>query len=327
MDDEFDLGVFQDGRVIMVENFADDPNLPPTNGGVPFDRNQDGVVNDEDILFAATIRSGLPDQALILPNHDNNYVAGYIQDDWRVLPQLTLNLGLRYEINTDLNNVGHYNEINPILAPSARSTRHKDTNNFGPRVGFNWANKAGELSVHGGYGIYYDRITLEIESLERGLDGRALPIVVRAGNIATDSMGVPVYLDANGHFTPDAPTLSNPFTGFIFPGAGAAEGIDVIDNRIQNPMVQQFNLGVQYEPWHNWVVKVDGIHNYDALHHWRAGRRCFQPRRGRPRRRDPAPVGGQHALRRVVAHGGQALRPPLPVPLFVHVVEVPELRQ
>ena len=181
MDDEFDLGVFQDGRVIMVEDFADDPNLPPTNGGVPFDRNQDGVVNDEDILFAATIRSGLPDQALILPNHDNNYVAGYIQDDWRVLPQLTLNLGLRYEIDTDLNNVGHYNEINPILAPFLHGTRHKDTNNFGPRVGFNWANKAGELSVHGGYGIYYDRITLEIESLERGLDGRALPIVVRAG--------------------------------------------------------------------------------------------------------------------------------------------------
>ena len=37
--------------------------------------------------------------------------------------------------------------------------------------------------MHGGYGIYYDRITLEIMSLERGLDGRALPIEVRAGNV------------------------------------------------------------------------------------------------------------------------------------------------
>jgi hypothetical protein len=37
--------------------------------------------------------------------------------------------------------------------------------------------------VHGGYGIYYDRITLQMQSLERGLDGRALPIEVRAGNV------------------------------------------------------------------------------------------------------------------------------------------------
>jgi hypothetical protein len=108
--------------------------------------------------------------------------------------------------------------------------------------------------VHGGYGIYYDRITLEISSLERGLDGRSLPIVVRSGNVN--------YLDDTFHFVPGAPTLSNPFVGFIFAGAGAAEGIDIISNKIQNPMVQQFNLGVQWEFAHNWVVKADGIHNF-----------------------------------------------------------------
>src|SRR5207253_7435293 len=37
--------------------------------------------------------------------------------------------------------------------------------------------------------------------------------------------------------------------------------MNVIDNRLQNPMVQQFNLGVQYEFAKNWVVKADGIHN------------------------------------------------------------------
>lgn len=249
LDDKFYLGVFQGGRIEFVQDFAN------------ADRNGDGIINDEDLLFAATIRSATPDRALVLPNCDNNYIAAYLQDDWHIHPQLTLNLGVRYEVDTDVNNVGRYNEINPIVLPLLKGTRKKDLNNVGPRIGFNWATRGGRMSVHGGYGIYYDRITLEIESLERGLDGRALAIVVRAGNAITDPDGNPVYLNPDGTFRQGAPTFSNAFTGFPFPGAGAAAGIDIIDNRIQNPMVQQFNLGVQFEIANNWVVKADGIHN------------------------------------------------------------------
>jgi hypothetical protein len=132
-----------------------------------------------------------------------------------------------------------------------------DTNNFGPRVGFNLANRSGRLSLHGGYGIYYDRITLEIQSLERGLDGRALPINV--------SLGSANILGPGGNFIPGVtPTYpDSPFSGPIIPGAGgASEGINIIDNNIQNPMVQQFNLGVEYAFAKDWVLKVDGIHNY-----------------------------------------------------------------
>ncbi|HZQ22366.1 MAG TPA: TonB-dependent receptor [Terriglobales bacterium] len=240
IDDSFFLGVFQAGRVELLEDFA------------PYDRNRDGVVNDQDLLFAVTIRSANPTQPLNIPNADNNFVAAYVQDDWHVHPQLTLNLGLRYEIDTDVNNVGHYNQLNPILRPFLHGNRHKDANNFGPRVGFNWAPRS-QFSMHGGYGIYYDRVTLEVLSLERGLDGRALPIDVRLGNVA--------FLDSTGHFVPGAPTLANPFSGPIIPGAGAAEGMDVISNQLQNPMVQQFNLGIQWEPVANWIVRADGIHN------------------------------------------------------------------
>ena len=84
------------------------------------------------------------------------------------------------------------------MQPFLQGTRKRDRNNFGPRIGFNWAPGDGRTSVHGGYGIYYDRITLEIQSLERGLDGRALPIEVRAGNV--------FFLDpTTGHFPPFAP--------------------------------------------------------------------------------------------------------------------------
>jgi hypothetical protein len=102
--------------------------------------------------------------------------------------------------------------------------------------------------VHGGYGIYYDRITLEIMSLERGLDGRTLPIEVRAGNV--------FFLPENGPpiLPPFAPSLSDPFTGFILPGAGAG-GINIIDNGMQNPTVQQFNLGVEHEFSGGWLAR------------------------------------------------------------------------
>jgi hypothetical protein len=237
----FDLGVFRQGRIEFVEDF-------PT-----FDHNGDGRVDDGDLLFAVTLRSGKPDQSLVLPDANNNYVALFAQDDWRVGPNLTLNLGLRYELDTDVKNISRVGDINPIVQPFLRGTRHRDTNNLGPRLGFNWTPAGGRTSVHGGYGIYYDRITLEIESLERGLDGRALPIEVRAGNV--------FFVDqATGRFPPFAPSIANPFTGFILPGAGAS-GINVIDNGLQNPSVQQFNLGVERQLPADILLRVDGIHD------------------------------------------------------------------
>lgn len=245
---DFDLGVFQQGRIELIEDFPD------------FDRNGDGRVDDNDLLFAVTLRSGKPTQPLIIPAANNTYFAAFIQDDWRVRPQLSLNLGLRYEVDTDVKNVSRVNELNPLILPFLRGTRSADKNNLGPRVGFNYSNKDGSMSLHGGYGIYYDRVTLEIQSLERGLDGRALPIEVRAGNV----FFIPppcLFNPACGQFPPPAPTLASPFTGFILPGAGAA-GINIIDNAMQNPMVQQVNVGVQREFGRDFLLRADYLHNY-----------------------------------------------------------------
>jgi hypothetical protein len=155
-----------------------------------------------------------------------------------------------------------YENRNPLVESFYQGTRKRDTNNFAPRLGFNWATNDGKTSIHGGYGIYYDRITLEIMSLERGLDGRALAVEVRAGNALTDPTGAPIFIDpATGRFRPGAPTLSNPFTGFILPGAGAS-GINIIDNNLQNPMVQQFNFGIQRELARDFVLRADYLHNF-----------------------------------------------------------------
>lgn len=249
IDAGFDLGVFQQGRIEFVQDFAQ------------ADFNGDGRVDDNDLLFAVTLRSSKPTQALVIPDTDNNYFAFFAQDDWRATRRLTLNFGLRYELDTNLNNNSWYANRNPLVQSFYRGDRKRDTNNFAPRVGFNWATNNGRFSVHGGYGIYYDRITLQINSLERGLDGRALAVEVRAGNALTDPTGAPIFINpATGRFQPFAPTLSNPFTGFILPGAGAS-GINIIDNNLQNPMVQQMNFGVQYEFVKDFVVRADYLHN------------------------------------------------------------------
>jgi len=248
VESDLDLKVFQEGRVEMIEDFA------------PFDRNRDGRIDDNDLLFIVTLRSAFPDRPLLLPDTNNTYVAGFIQDDWRVHPQFTLNFGLRYELDTDVKNVSRVDELNPLILPFLHGERTRDNNNFAPRVGFNFSSADGRTSVHGGYGIYYDRVTLEIQTLERGLDGRALPVEVRAGSFffLVTNPGDPPFL---GVFPPGTPTLANPFTGFVLPGAGAG-GINIIDNDLQNPMVQQTNIGVQRDFGRDFVLRADYLHNF-----------------------------------------------------------------
>lgn len=237
----FDLGVFQAGRVELVQDFPQ------------FDHNGDGRVDDNDLLFAVTLRSAFPERDLVIDNCDNTYVAVYLQDDWWVTSRLTLNLGLRWEVDSNVKNNSGYDDRNPLVEEFYEGDRDRDTDNFGPRLGFNYAAPSERFSIHGGWGIYYDRITLQISSLERGLDGRALPIEVRAGNV--------FFLDpATGRLAPGAPTLANPFTGFILPGAGAS-GINIIDNNMETPEVEQWNLGTEVALPGRLFLRADALYN------------------------------------------------------------------
>ncbi len=89
--------------------------------------------------------------------------AWYAQDDFRILPSLTLNLGLRYELlsrpverhNRESNWDTRTNQL--VLATSGNRSPalSRDNNDWGPRVGLAWTPDHGKTSIRSGYGISY----------------------------------------------------------------------------------------------------------------------------------------------------------------------------
>ena len=95
----------------------------------------------------------------------------YAQDDWKLTPRLTLNLGIRYELTSpwwekhnNMNTIGidpskpDFNQIIPAGhcgdSWSCRALVKTDTNNWAPRVGFAWQ-ATGRTVIRGGAGIFY----------------------------------------------------------------------------------------------------------------------------------------------------------------------------
>ena len=89
-------------------------------------------------------------------NPDMNEYGFFVQDDWRVTPKFTLNLGLRY----DLQDLAEPTLNNPSAALAAvglnTTTPIRDRNNFGPRFGFSYAFDE-KTVLRGGYGIFFGR--------------------------------------------------------------------------------------------------------------------------------------------------------------------------
>ena len=168
-----------------------------------------------------------------------NSFGGFVQDDWRVTPRLTLNLGLRYEFVTPYTET-RGDLLNLVYAPGPNSPPPQlqrvsqavsaDTRNFAPRVGLAWRLpqlpfSKGETVFRAGYGIYYSpEIAVEIYDLL--LNG----IVVQ--NNLTDGSQAPVLTTRNG-FPQTASTGLPTYFG--------------IDPHAPTPYVQQWNAGFQHE--------------------------------------------------------------------------------
>ena len=103
--------------------------------------------------------------------------AVFLQDDWKLRPNLTLNVGLRYEYYPPLNDT--QNELSNItfgtngLFNSFVGRRsaliHPDRNNAGPRIGFSWSpSRLKDTVIRGGYGLAYNRTDNVLFANSRG---------------------------------------------------------------------------------------------------------------------------------------------------------------
>jgi outer membrane receptor protein involved in Fe transport len=168
-----------------------------------------------------------PGSEFVEPRSMSGFV--FVQDDWKVLPRLTLNLGLRYDIEKPYN-------IRNYEAPV-------DANNLQPRVGFTWDPQGnGKSAVRGGVGLYVQQhlfYHLNRAQLE-GADG-------------TVTLTIPAGSDL-------FPAYPNVLPAFPAGATLPARNIREIVDDLKNPYSVQGTLGAERALPGNWLLGVDYVY-------------------------------------------------------------------
>jgi hypothetical protein len=199
--------------------------------------------------------------------------SGFVQDDYRIKPSLTLNLGLRYErlgqfgdnlgrnSSFDINkadatppangSLDGYIALPPgvIRASNTFANYGEGQNTFAPRIGFAWQMlpMTTRLALRGGYGMYYSRST-----------GQA---AVRSVIAAPFALSRAVTGLANAAATFQAP-FAQPFPApdsfpmFVPYSAATSSSVNAQAPNFRPAMDQQFSLNVQGEFARDWLLEI-----------------------------------------------------------------------
>jgi hypothetical protein len=219
----------------------------------PISATQPTVFRKAGKCYAGNFNQGLGVLGLNMETQDLNY---FVQDDWRVTPRLTLNLGLRYEYQRNPDPVNP----NPLL-PQTRN-KVSDKNNFGPRIGFAYdLTGDGRTSLRGGWGIYYGRVINStvyntLVNTGVGIDVGQRQFTASANNLPFACTGATPPVGADDcAFLPIYPNLlpaSNPPVG----------AVQFFDNDFQLPQIHQWDFIFEREIARNTVVSASYIGSF-----------------------------------------------------------------
>lgn len=173
-----------------------------------------------------------------LLHYANENFGFFVQDDWKLHPRISLNLGLRYDVSTVSREkdglLQNFDLKTLTVTPVGQKVHDMDTNNFGPRFGFAvdlFGNQ--KTVVRGGYGIFYNR---ELPASWGSPQVNSFP---------SRSIGIGDLFGLG--YCPVAPSsFGYPVNPAIFNGCGTAAKF-AIEKDIQTAMAQQYSLNVQQD--------------------------------------------------------------------------------
>jgi Carboxypeptidase regulatory-like domain len=197
---------------------------------------------------------------------DRQYIpAVFAQDDWKVKPNLTINLGLRWEYfagmtekngnNPRLNLGTGANTFTNLAIVLKQPQVDAQKANFGPEIGFAWspAHDAGKLVMRGGFGMSFNGLEQAITTNTR-FDP---PFLTNSNTLNGNEI---VYGTAANIYQygalPANPLLISTFNAANLPTGGVALGITGIDNKLKTSYVYRYSLEGQYDLSHQWVATL-----------------------------------------------------------------------